>query len=360
MPANNNYNRTIPDAPLPVSMLPRPEALTAQDLLLLIQPNNEQGHKTKALTLAMLTAFLGNIQFDEIVMQGEHGRTLTLNGNGWTFAAPRVSAGTESRSTKLDSTGLNMHSLAGGSSGVTDDLDLTPYSITLKNTHQGLADTITITKNGLTITTQTQSGSGVTTTTRKITPMQADLELINFFSREFPGSSWYMGVAKSPDANMGEMVLGFNGSNDTNRLILRARLFAALQAVFDKDVTVNAAMEIEKALKIGYGGPAEFKNGGLTLSGWLTVTGMTILSTIQQDLSSNNASLIKCSESANPTLPNYAAGRRLMVINDTQTQHTITGGSRTWPLNGLRAAEFIKTGSTADDWYPIVTPNSSL
>lgn len=359
MPANNNYTRTIPDAPLPVSMLPRPEALTAQDLLLLIQPNNEQGSKTKALTLAMLAAFLGNIQFDEIVMQGEYGRTLTLNGNGWTFNVPRVSAGSDSKSTQLDNTGLNMHALAGGSSGVTNDLDLTPYSIILKNTHQGLEDTITITKNGLTITTQTRSGSEVTTTTRKITPEQADLELINFFSSEFPGSSWYMGVPKSPDANMGEMVLGFNGSNGLNRLILRAQLFAALQAVFDKDVTVNADMAIEKTLSVGYGN-AEFKNGGLTLSGWLTVAGMTILSTIQQDLSSNNASLIKCSESANPTLPNYAAGRRLMVINDTQTQQTITGGSRTWPLNGLRAAEFIKTGSTADDWYPIVAPNSNL
>lgn len=356
MPANNNYIRTIPDAPLPVSMLPRPEALTAQDLLLLIQPNNEQGSKTKALTLAMLAAFLGNIQFDEIVMQGEYGRTLTLNGNGWTFAVPRVSAGSDSKSTQLDNTGLNMHALAGGSSGATYDLDLTPYSIILKNTHQGLEDTITITKNGLTITTQTRSGSEVTTTTRKITPEQADLELINFFSSEFPGSSWYMGVPKSPDANMGEMVLGFNGSNGMNRLILRAQLFAALQAVFDNDVTVNADMVIEKTLSVGYGN-AEFKNGGLTLSGWLTVAGMTILSTIQQDLSSNNGSLIKCSESANPTLPNYAAGRRLMVINDTTSQQTVTAGNRTWTLYGLRAGEFIKTGSDANDWFPISSPS---
>ena len=49
-----------------------------------------------------------------------------------------------------------------------------------------------------------------------------------------------------------------------------------------------------------------------------------------------------------------------MVINDTQTQHLILGGSRSWPLNSLRAAEFIKTGSAADDWYPIVTPNSNM
>ena len=60
MPANNNYNRTIPDAPLPVSMLPRPEALTAKDLLLLIQPGNPIGQKNKALTLSLLANWLAD------------------------------------------------------------------------------------------------------------------------------------------------------------------------------------------------------------------------------------------------------------------------------------------------------------
>ena len=40
-----------------------------------------------------------------------------------------------------------------------------------------------------------------------------------------------MGIIFANDANMGELVLGFNGSNSMNRLILRAQLFAALQAV---------------------------------------------------------------------------------------------------------------------------------
>lgn len=49
MTANNNYNRTIPDAPLPVSMLPRANEVSSQDLLLLVKPNNNLGDKTKAL-----------------------------------------------------------------------------------------------------------------------------------------------------------------------------------------------------------------------------------------------------------------------------------------------------------------------
>lgn len=54
MTANNNYNRTIPDAPLPVSMLPRASEVSSQDLLLLVKPNNNLGDKTKALALDTL------------------------------------------------------------------------------------------------------------------------------------------------------------------------------------------------------------------------------------------------------------------------------------------------------------------
>lgn len=54
MPANNNYTRTIPDAPLPVSMLPRASSVSSKDLLLLVKPNNDPGDKTKALELETL------------------------------------------------------------------------------------------------------------------------------------------------------------------------------------------------------------------------------------------------------------------------------------------------------------------
>ena len=48
------YNRRIPDAPIAGSMLPRPTSLTANDLLLLIQPGNNLGQKNKAVTLESL------------------------------------------------------------------------------------------------------------------------------------------------------------------------------------------------------------------------------------------------------------------------------------------------------------------
>ena len=45
----------VPDAPIPVSMLPRATELTKYDLLYLVQPGNEIGRRSKSLTLETLT-----------------------------------------------------------------------------------------------------------------------------------------------------------------------------------------------------------------------------------------------------------------------------------------------------------------
>lgn len=54
------YNRRIPDAPIAGSMLPRAEALTLDDLLVLIQPGNPIGQKNKAIALAALASWLAD------------------------------------------------------------------------------------------------------------------------------------------------------------------------------------------------------------------------------------------------------------------------------------------------------------
>lgn len=63
-------------------------------------------------------------------------------------------------------------------------------------------------------------------------------------------------------------------------------------------------------------------------------------------------SIIKCSSSANPTLPSGETdGRRLLVVNDTSSGQTVSYNSAgSLYLNGGDAAEFIKVGS---EWYAI-------
>ena len=58
------YNRQIPDAPIPGSMLPRATELTLADLLMLIQPGNPIGQRNKSLTLETLSNFLKSV-FEE-------------------------------------------------------------------------------------------------------------------------------------------------------------------------------------------------------------------------------------------------------------------------------------------------------
>lgn len=60
-----NYD-IIPKAPLPISMLPRAEQLTLQDLLLLTQPGNPIGQKNKALALSLLANWLADGNMDQI------------------------------------------------------------------------------------------------------------------------------------------------------------------------------------------------------------------------------------------------------------------------------------------------------
>ncbi len=272
MPANNNYNRTIPDAPLPVSMLPRPEALTPQDLLLLIQPNNEQGNKTKALTLAMLAAFLGNIQFDEIVMRGEYGRTLTLNGDGWTFTAPPASAGSASKSTQLDNTGLNMHALAGDGSGVTDDMDLDPYSLTLKTTNQGLESKIQITKNGLTFTYQTRNGSQVVT--RTATMGMAEVQSGKFTALGLADGSYdfpiYVDTNSAHTTTFGDLLMGLGGASNAVSILCKLKVWR--QAYFDKDVEINGDLSITGNKTLSVSGFSQLAGVGLN---YMTLSNIT-------------------------------------------------------------------------------------
>lgn len=44
----------VPDAPLPISMLPQVETLTKNDLLLVTQPGNEQGRRSRSMSLDQL------------------------------------------------------------------------------------------------------------------------------------------------------------------------------------------------------------------------------------------------------------------------------------------------------------------
>ncbi len=46
--------RQIPNAPIPGSMFPRAATLTDNDIVVIVQPLNEPGQKTRTMTLSYL------------------------------------------------------------------------------------------------------------------------------------------------------------------------------------------------------------------------------------------------------------------------------------------------------------------
>lgn len=81
------YNRQIPDAPIPGSMLPRASELTLADLLVLIQPGNPIGQRNKSLTLEQLSNFLKSVFEDKLAL-----KELDILGNeDSTAQIPKVS-----------------------------------------------------------------------------------------------------------------------------------------------------------------------------------------------------------------------------------------------------------------------------
>lgn len=83
------YNRQIPNAPVPVSMMPRATELTINDLLLLVQVGNPIGSRNKSLTLETLFNFLklaikDKLEIQELDILGNEDSTAQIpKVSGW-------------------------------------------------------------------------------------------------------------------------------------------------------------------------------------------------------------------------------------------------------------------------------------
>ncbi len=348
--ANQNYNRTIPDAPLPVSMLPRAEALTLNDLLLLVQPGNTQGHRTKALTLQLLAQFLQTANFDEILLRGENGRTLTLTGNGTTFSKPHVSQSDQrDYSITEDDTGITL-SITSPSETRTIVLGYT--SMEISSTANGLTQKITLSTSGITYSNQTRVDAQVVTTTREISKDAVETEELKFFSSMFPKQSWSFGIAES-GANLKELVLSFTGSETAQRFVIDPKVLFKAQAQFEKDVTINADLFVTGTKTLNVAGKSNLHN--TSIDGYLGIKELLLSGAV-----GGGAGCWVCSAHPDNDFYNQAAstGHLWFVVNDTDSTQNVgyhySGGAGgqgnastvTMPSHSITA--FLRMGS---EWY---------
>ena len=338
------YNRQIPDAPIAGSMLPRATELTLDDILVLIQPGNPIGQKNKALTLQVLAAFLGD-KFNSIVLKGSDGKSLTLTGDGTTFAKPHTSQSDLRDYTIVENAdGITLQ--VTGPTG-TQKVILGYTTFEISSTANGLTQKLTLGQSGITISNQARVDGQVVTTEKQIARDHIDTQELEFFNTNFPKQGWKLGIANSPDANMKELVLQFTGTEAAKRFVVRAATLFTQPARFEKDVTINADLTIGGTKTLNVGGNANV-NGVLGIK-QLLLSGAA----------GGGDGCWVCSAHPDNDFFNQTAstGHLWFVLNDTDTTQsvkygTISGGGAisyetvSMPSHSITA--FLRMGS---QWY---------
>ena len=171
-----NYTRVIPEAPLPVSMLPRPESLSLQDLLLLVQIAGVPGQKTKAATLSQIADFLQLGNFSEITLNGSNGKKLVLNGNGITYTKPPTPGNLDQYEITANDNGVQIaiHGKQGNRL-----VKVAPDEISISRILNGLESKVVLSENGFSVSSQTREGGEVVTRASTFNSEEINVKRIN-------------------------------------------------------------------------------------------------------------------------------------------------------------------------------------
>lgn len=340
-----NYTRVIPEAPLPVSMLPRPEELTLQDLLLLIQTANVPGQKTKAVTLSQLAAFLQLGNFSEITFNGRNGKTFVLNGEGSTYTKPPT-AGTLDRFTITEND--NGIEIAVNGPQVSRVVKISTTEISISKTQGGLESKVTLTESGIEVSYQTRVDGQVVTTTSTLNSGELDISLLKILGE----GDWKFETFKqtsTEEISKGDLLIGEGLPSLALHILSKLKVWR--QAYFDKDVEINGDLSITN-------------NKRLNVSGQTTLAGVGLdVVTLNTSTDGGNGCWL-CSAHGPDYLfysQNASNGQIWYVINNTGNDvsvaydyHSSSGGGTTTITKNVPAnscAAFLRRGTK---WFPMV------
>ncbi len=342
-----NYERTIPDAPLPISMLPRAEQLTLQDLFLLTQPGNPQGHRSKALTLQMLAAFLANTNLQEITLAGPNGKTFVLNGEGSTYTKPPT-AGTLDRFTITEND--NGIEVAVRGPQVSRVVKMATDEISISKTQGGLESKVTLTESGIEISYQTRVEGQVVTTTSTLNSGELDISLLKVLGED--NSDWKFETFKQQSTQQiskNDLLIGEGLPSLAVHIFSKLKVWR--QTYFDKDVEINGDLSItnNKTLKV---------TGRTTLAG----VGLDVV-TLNNSTDGGDGCWLCSAHGPDYLFYNQSAsnGQIWYVINDTGNDvsvaydyHSSSGGGITAITKNVPAnacAAFLRRGTK---WFQMV------
>ena len=334
--------RQIPDAPLPMSMAPQAETLTGNDIVVIVQPLNAPGQKTRSMTLSQLASFIAAGELGEIVFVNVNGFRSTVGNNGYSYHHDADQSYNANLDYAIDSNGI--HAVL-ATSGYTKHFEANGNSVLYSKTTNGLVDKVEIFENYIQISHQERvNGTTINTHTSRIAwdHMRTPEVRVMQDENNYIPIKW--------DSANNEFVI-WQRANHGTVAVPKLHVYGTLRV--EKDTTIDADVVVTKSMTVA--GRTEL-NGNFTVIKNLFATEHTELKGISKlEMGMDSGAIIKCSSTPNPTLPNDAAvGTRIIVLNDTESNQTVTFGGYILTLNGHTAAEFLHATSNADSgWYKL-------
>ena len=242
--------RQIPDAPVPISMIPQAETLQGTDIVVVVQPLNAPGQKVRTMTLSQLASFIAAGELGEIVFVNVNGFRSTVGKNGYSYHHDADQSYNANLDYAIDSNGI--HAVL-ATSGYTKRFEANGNSVLFSKTASGLVDKVEIFENYIQISHQTRNGANVITHTSRIAwdHMRTPEVRVMQDENNYIPISW--------DSTNNEFVI-WQRANSGTVAVPKLHVYGTL--LVEKDTTIDADLFVNKTLHVmqgsTFGDMAEF------------------------------------------------------------------------------------------------------
>lgn len=348
--------RQLPDAPLPMSMAPQAETLSGNDIVVIVQPLNARGQKTRSMTLSQLAAFIAAGELGEIVFVNVNGFRSTVGNNGYSYHHDADQSYNANLDYAIDNNGI--HAVL-ATSGYTKRFEANGNSVLFSKTASGLVDKVEIFENYIQVSHQTRNGANVITHTSRIAwdHMRTPEVRVMQDENNYIPISW--------DSTNNEFVIWQRANSGT---VAVPKLHVHGTLLVEKDTTIDADVVVTKSMTVA--GRTEL-NGNFTVIKNLYSSDYAELQNrtkVERLNFVNNKNFFTVSERSNiNTLVgdsgiSSTVGDMVTIFNSSSSDVTIVlgtylGGSGTTVLNAKCGMSFVctddATQTASAKWAPL-------
>ena len=349
--------RQIPDAPVPISMIPQAETLSGTDIVVIVQPLNAPGQKVRTMTLSQLASFIAAGELGEIVFVNVNGFRSTVGKNGYSYHHDADQSYNANLDYAIDSNGI--HAVL-ATSGYTKRFEANGNSVLFSKTTSGLVDKVEIFENYIQISHQTRNGANVITHTSRIAwdHMRTPEVRVMQDENNYIPMKW--------DSANNEFVI-WQRANSGTVAVPKLHVYGTL--FVEKDTTIDADLNVNKTLHVTqsstFDGQAEFNDYIISKKG-LDSKGKSVFERINAGSSKSYFEA-----DANTDIDTLLSGTTIEVskgdivfVRNTSGGSDITVSVGTYDsnqnyvttLNAYCSMAFIRTGVTTGNgvkWSPL-------